>query len=100
MSRHITALGSDNLGKQELDPDVLLEAAVVAADSRSQALHHGECVHAVAAGLDPDEIVELGEIVAGSATGRSSGDDVTVADLTGVAVEDIAAAEMALAALS
>ncbi len=97
---HITALGSDNLGKQELGPEILLMAAVVAADSRSQALHHGECVHAVAAGLDPDEIVELGEIVAGSATGRASDDDVTVADLTGVAVEDIAAAEMALAALS
>lgn len=97
---HITALGSDNLGKQELAPDILLGAAVVAADSRSQALHHGECAHAVAAGLVPDSIVELGELVAGTAPGRSAADEVTVADLTGVAVEDIAAAEMALAALA
>ncbi len=97
---HITALGSDNLGKQELAPDILLEAAVVATDSRSQAFHHGECAHAIAAGLDPDSVVELGEIVAGTTPGRTGTDEVTVADLTGVAVEDIAAAELTLAALS
>jgi len=97
---HVTALGSDNLGKQELSPDVLLTAAVVAADSRSQALHHGECAHAVLAGMAPEKIIELGEIVAGSAVGRTSSDDVTVADLTGVAVEDIVVAEMALAGLT
>lgn len=97
---HVTALGSDNIGKQELSPDVLLGAAVVAADSRAQAVHHGECVHAVAAGLAPESIVELGELVAGSAVGRTSPDDITVADLTGVAVEDIVVAEMALAGLT
>lgn len=96
---HVTALGSDNLGKQELSSEVLLGADVVAADSRSQAVHHGECAHAVAAGLAPETIVELGELVAGSGVGRTSQDDVTVADLTGVAVEDIVVAEMALAGL-
>lgn len=97
---HVTALGSDNIGKQELSPELLLEATVVAADSRSQALHHGECVHAVAAGLAPEAVVELGELVVGSAIGRTSPDDITVADLTGVAVEDIVVAEMALSGLT
>ena len=96
---HVTALGSDNVGKQELDPGILLGAAVVAADSRSQALHHGECAYAVAAGLDAGLIVELGEIEAGTARGRTQADDITVADLTGVAIEDIVVAEMALAGL-
>jgi len=97
---HVTALGSDNVGKQELSSSLLLEAAVVAADSRSQAVHHGECAHAVGAGLDPESIVELGELVDGSAVGRKGPDDITIADLTGVAVEDIVVAEMALLGLT
>lgn len=96
---HVTALGSDNLGKQELSPELLLDAAVVAADSRSQALHHGECAHAVAAGMAQEKIVELGELVTGSVLGRTGPSDVTIADLTGVAVEDIVVAEMALQGL-
>lgn len=96
---HVTALGSDNLGKQELSTELLLSATVVAADSRSQAAHHGECAHALAAGMDPDSIVELGELAEGAVTGRRGAGDVTVADLTGVAVEDIVAAEMALRSL-
>ncbi len=97
---HVTALGSDNLGKQELSPELLLDAAVVAADSRSQALHHGECAHAVAAGMAPEKVVELGELVTGSVEGRTGSTDVTIADLTGVAVEDIVVAEMALKGLA
>ena len=97
---HVTALGSDNIGKQELSSQLLIDAAVVAADSRSQALHHGECAHAVAAGMSPESIVELGELAGGSAVGRTQEDDITIADLTGVAVEDIVVAEMALAGLS
>lgn len=96
---HVTALGSDNLGKQELDARLLLDADVVAADSRSQAVHHGECAFAVVAGLDPADIIELGALVDGSSQGRTSDDQTTVADLTGVAVEDLIAAELALAAL-
>ncbi len=97
---HLTAVGSDSVGKQELDPAILGGADLVAADSVSQTTHHGECAHAVAAGLlDPASIVELGEIVADGSLGRTDPDQITVADLTGVAVQDIQIAKMAWAAL-
>jgi ornithine cyclodeaminase len=97
---HITAVGSDNVGKQELDPAILGMADLVVADSISQTTHHGECVHAVASGhLDESDIVELGAAVADPALGRATDDQVTVADLTGVAVQDIQIAKMAWAAL-
>ncbi|MFH2072960.1 MAG: ornithine cyclodeaminase family protein [Actinomycetota bacterium] len=97
---HITAVGSDNLGKQELDPAIFARADIVAADSISQTTHHGECVHGLASGhLKSARIVELGAIVADPSLGRTSPDQVTVADLTGVAVQDIQVAKMAWAAL-
>ena len=97
---HITAVGSDNLGKQELDPTLLGLADVVAADSISQTTHHGECAHGVASGdLVVEDIVELGAIVADPSLGRTSADQITVADLTGVAVQDIQVAKMAWTAL-
>jgi len=87
---HITAVGSDTPAKQELDPAILARADLVVADSRSQCLVRGEIAHAVRAGLlDQQRLVELGEVIAGTAAGRSSGDQITVADLTGVAVQDI-----------
>lgn len=87
---HITALGSDNVGKQELDPQILGSADVVVADSISQATHHGECAAAIAAGaIEPGDIVELGRVIEDPRLGRTSAEQVTVADLTGVAVQDI-----------
>lgn len=96
----MTAVGSDNVGKQGLDPVILGRADVVVADSVAQATHHGECAHAVGAGhLGIDDIVELGRVVADPSLGRSDGRQITVADLTGVAVQDIQAAKMAWASL-
>ncbi len=97
---HITAVGSDNLGKQELDPMILAEADGVVADSIAQCTHHGECAAAVRGGLlDPARILELGRVAADPALRRGSDEEVTVADLTGVAVQDIQVAKMAWAAL-
>ena len=92
---HVTALGSDGVGKQELDPDVLDRADVVAVDSRDQCARLGELQHALAAGVigDPGaDVVELGEIVSGRASGRTDEGQRTVCDLTGVGVQDVAAA--------
>ena len=92
---HVTALGSDGVGKQELDPDVLDRADVVAVDSRDQCARLGELQHALAAGVigDPGaDVVELGEIVSGRASGRTGEGQRTVCDLTGVGVQDVAAA--------
>jgi ornithine cyclodeaminase len=97
---HITAVGSDNLGKQELDPAILAEADRVVADSIAQCTHHGECAPAVRSGLlDPARIVELGRVVGDPALRRRSDAEITVADLTGVAVQDIQVAKMAWAGL-
>ena len=65
---HITAVGSDGVGKQELDPELLRRADVVAVDSLDQCQRLGELQHA------PDQAgraVELGRICAGEATGRT-----------------------------
>lgn len=92
---HITAVGSDDQGKQELDAAFLGRAHRVVVDSRSQCVDHGECGHAVRAGvLDEDDIVELGEVVEDPGRGRTSDEQVTVADLTGVAIQDIQIAKM------
>ena len=94
---HVTALGSDQPDKQELDPDVLARADLVVADSVPQCLAIGELHHAAAAGaIDPATVVELGAIIGGSAKGRVDDAQLTVCDLTGVGVQDVAAAVLVL----
>jgi len=94
---HVTAMGSDLPEKHELEP-ALLARAVVVADSRAQALTQGETHHAVAAGLlDPARVRELGDVLLGRAPGRTRGDEITVADLTGVGVLDAAVANVVMA---
>ena len=90
---HITAMGSDTPGKQELDSEILAVADVVVADSISQCMIRGEICHALNQGkITEDKILELGNVIVGG-NGRTSDDQITVADLTGVAVQDIKIAE-------
>jgi ornithine cyclodeaminase len=92
---HITAMGSDDLGKQELAAELLGKADLVVADSISQCVHHGECSHAVKdKTIAEDSILELGNVIKNPEIGRSSDDQITVADLTGVAIQDIQIAKM------
>jgi ornithine cyclodeaminase len=87
---HITAVGADTPAKQELDSAILEQADLVIADSISQCLTRGEIHQAIERGhITESELVELGHIIAGSVRGRSSDSQITVADLTGVAVQDI-----------
>ena len=87
---HITAMGSDTPNKQELDSNVLSKADLIIADSRSQCEVRGEIHHAIKNKIvSMDSIVELGEIINGDQQGRTTGSKLTVADLTGVAVQDI-----------
>ncbi len=70
---HITAMGSDTLDKQELDPAILDRAEVVVADSREQARVRGEIAHALRRdAIDEGRVLELGDVVAGKSRGRSS----------------------------
>jgi ornithine cyclodeaminase len=96
---HITAVGADAPGKQELDPEILRRADRVVCDSRAQVLTQGECQHVVdpSAPGDASWLTELGEIVAGMAPGRVRNDEVTVCDLTGVGMQDAAIARYVLA---
>lgn len=87
---HITAMGSDSPDKQELDENILGKCDLVVADSISQCLERGEISKAIKSGIiSRDTITELGQIINGSAPGRTSAEQITVADLTGVAVQDI-----------
>ncbi len=96
---HVTAVGSDGPDKQELHPDVLKRADLIVADSRAQCLRLGEIHHAVASGAIPESKVacELGEIAAGKRPGRRTDGEITLCDLTGVGVQDVAAAGVVLA---
>lgn len=97
---HITAMGSDTLDKQELEPAVLARAEVVVADSREQARVRGEVAHALRQGIiQEDRVLELGDVISGKSPGRGSESDITIADLTGVAVQDIQIAKAACAHL-
>ncbi len=97
---HITAVGSDGGDKQELDAAVLAKADHCIVDSVSQCVLLGESHFAIAADLiDETELKELGAVIAGRETGRQNDAEITVADLTGVAVQDIQIAKSVLLSL-
>jgi ornithine cyclodeaminase len=87
---HITAVGSDTASKQELESAILARADRVVVDSLSQSELRGEVYKAVSAGvLGRDRLVELGRVISDEKLRRASENEITVADLTGVAVQDI-----------
>lgn len=90
---HITAMGSDQAGKNEIDPAVLTAADAYICDRVSQCEALGELRAARAAGLwtGPDP-AELGAVIAGTATGRRAESDITICDLTGTGAQDTAIA--------
>jgi ornithine cyclodeaminase len=90
---HVTAVGSDGPGKKELDRSVLERADILAVDSVDQSERLGELQGAPAM---VDRAVELGSICAGTTAGRTRDDQITVCDLTGLGVQDVAAAAAAL----
>jgi alanine dehydrogenase len=89
----IAAVGADDENKQEIDPALMASAKVVA-DSLEQSCMIGDTHHAIAQGLmrKQDVYAELPEVVAGHKPGRTSDDEVTIFDSTGVAIEDAVAA--------
>ncbi|MEM1119937.1 MAG: ornithine cyclodeaminase family protein [Bacteroidota bacterium] len=87
---HLTAVGSDTAEKIELDPAILQKANLVVVDSLSQSISRGEVYQAVKAKrLDRASVLELGQIIADPKIGRRQALQLTVADLTGVAVQDL-----------
>ena len=96
--QHVTALGSDSPGKQELDAACLARADLLVVDRLTQCAAFGELRHALDAGLlRPDRVhAELGEIIAGLKPGRTAASQITIADLTGVGFQDTAIASRAI----
>ena len=87
---HITAIGSDTPEKNELEPEILRKADIIVADSLSQCQSRGEIYKALEARtIDMEKIVELGTVISNPEFHRSSEEQITIADLTGVAIQDI-----------
>ena len=90
---HVTAMGSDQSGKNEVEPAALARADRYVADRVSQCEKLGELRSAIAAGLMRAEgLVELGQVVRDPRLGRLSPEDVTICDLTGTGAQDTAIA--------
>jgi len=87
---HINAIGADAPGKEELEPEILKRAKVVV-DDWEQTSHSGEINVPLSRGIitEADIHAEIGEIVAGAKPGRTSEDEITVFDSTGLAIQDI-----------
>jgi ornithine cyclodeaminase len=97
---HITALGADGGGKQELEPTLFALAKIRAVDSLSQCSQFGDSSFALEQGLiQTQDLVELGRMIQDPSLRRRNDQDISIADLTGVAVQDMAIAELALQGL-
>jgi ornithine cyclodeaminase len=91
---HVSAVGADTPGKQELDPEILRRSTLLLVDSLSQCSRLGELQHAPS---EKPRAVEIGAFLARPVASDRGG--ITVADFTGMGVEDLFIAEACLAAL-
>jgi alanine dehydrogenase len=91
---HINAIGANYEHRRELDSAAVARAAIIATDDKDQAQYEAtDLVAPVNEGLFGwDRVAPLGDIVAGLARGRTSGDDITLFKSLGVAIEDVALA--------
>lgn len=92
---HINAIGADAIGKEELDPELLIRSKIIV-DDMVQALHSGEVnvplsKHYIS---ENDIHAQLGEVITGLKPGRTSEDEITIFDSTGLAIEDVASAHL------
>ncbi|MBO9425852.1 ornithine cyclodeaminase family protein [Labrenzia sp. R4_1] len=89
---HLACMGTDTKGKQEVEAE-LVATATVFTDEVAQSSTIGECQHAVASGLiSESDINEIGAVINGDHNGRTSEDEITLFDGTGVGLQDLAVA--------
>jgi alanine dehydrogenase len=93
---HLTCIGADAVGKEELDPKILNKAKIVV-DDWAQASHSGEINVPLSHGIITKENIwaEIGKIAAGLKPGRQSQDEITIFTSTGLAVQDAVTAKIA-----
>ena len=93
---HLACMGTDTKGKQEVAVD-LIEKATLFTDEVAQAVTIGECQHAIAQGTVMEaDITPIGAVINGAHQGRSSDDEITLFDGTGVGLQDLAVAASAV----
>ena len=93
---HFSCIGSDAEGKEEIEPEIF-ENAKVFVDDPYHCVEAGEIEIPIKKGiLDANCVTEIGSVILGKSKGRTSDDDITVFDATGMALLDIAAAKVAL----
>ena len=99
---HIVAVGADTPGKTELDPRILGRAHTIVTDDHRECLHHSEFGAAVRAGaVAEDSDCSFGEMLSlASPDPRMARDGVSVVDLTGMGVQDLAIAMVTLRELT
>lgn len=86
---HLSCIGSDMEGKQELE-ESLIATAKVFCDDLKQVLMVGECEKAVKQGLKkPEEIIEMGDVILGRSSGRETTEEITIFDSTGIGLQDL-----------
>jgi len=94
--QHVSLMGADGPGKSEIAPRELARTHAFS-DDWEQASHSGDLSHAVDAGLlGRDDVTQLGAVLAGDAPGRRDDDEITAFDSTGLAIQDLAVALVAL----
>ncbi|MEJ1996149.1 MAG: ornithine cyclodeaminase family protein, partial [Limibacillus sp.] len=92
---HIACMGTDTKGKQEVDAQ-LVAAATLFTDEVAQSVSIGETQHAIAAGLiEESDITTIGAVINGDHPGRTSEEEITLFDGTGVGLQDLAVASVA-----
>ncbi len=93
---HLSCIGADAPGKEELDPEILKRAKIIV-DDWEQASHSGEINVPLSKGMITRQNIwgEIGEVVAGLKLGRTSLDEITIFTSTGLAVQDAVTAELA-----
>lgn len=93
---HIACMGTDTKGKQEVDAN-LFGIATVFSDELAQSISIGEAQHAIKRGLiQQEDITPIGEVINGTKQGRTSDDEITLFDGTGVGLQDLAVASAAV----
>lgn len=90
---HLACMGTDTKGKQEVEA-ALLARATVFTDEVAQSVSIGEAQHAVAESLIAEaDVHQIGAVINGTHPGRTSADEITLFDGTGVGLQDLAVAD-------
>lgn len=92
---HLACMGTDTKGKQEVSVDLVANVSLFT-DEIAQSVSIGETQHAIAMGrISESGITAIGDVINGTHPGRTTEDEITLYDGTGVGLQDLAVASVA-----